>query len=150
MDAADANDKQVTRSEVSLRARITIDDTSKIGKYTCTAHDEAGNSGSSTFTLQESSGYYPPPVYPGDTSRRKFLKKIRESFLFISYFILKRVVVVKDIYVLLYRNWLKVIMLKFNVKVQHQKMKQILNGILIIEYVFILNIKILEAKNNSS
>ncbi len=43
-------------SQVSLRARITIDDPSKIGKYTCVAQDAAGNSGSAILTMQES-GY---------------------------------------------------------------------------------------------
>lgn len=57
-------------SQVSLKARITIDDGSKIGKYTCMAQDAAGNSGSAILTMQESSGYNPqpglyPPVGPG-------------------------------------------------------------------------------------
>ena len=52
-------------SQVSLRSRITIDDRSKIGKYTCMAHDEQGNSGSAVLTMQESAGYNPQPVYPG-------------------------------------------------------------------------------------
>ena len=57
-------------SQVSLKARITIDDASKIGKYTCMAQDAAGNSGSAILTMQESTGYYPqpgryPPVGPG-------------------------------------------------------------------------------------
>lgn len=63
-DPAEPNDKQVTMSQVSLRARITIDEPSKIGKYTCMAQDAAGNSGSAMFTMQESgSGYYPRPGY---------------------------------------------------------------------------------------
>ena len=38
MDNPDPNDKQGNRmSQVSLRARITLDDPSKIGKYTCMA-----------------------------------------------------------------------------------------------------------------
>ncbi len=50
-------------SQVSLRARITIDDPSKIGKYTCMAQDAAGNSGSAILTMQES-GYQPRPPFP--------------------------------------------------------------------------------------
>jgi hypothetical protein len=63
-DPVTANDKQVTMSQVSLKARITIDDASKIGKYTCMAQDAAGNSGSAILTMQESAGYYPPRGYP--------------------------------------------------------------------------------------
>jgi hypothetical protein len=68
-------------SQVSLKARITIDDTSKIGKYTCMAQDAAGNSGSAILTMQESSGYYPPPVYPGTAPGRKFEKKKERKFI---------------------------------------------------------------------
>ena len=43
-----------------------MDDPSKIGKYTCTAQDEQGNSGSAVLTMQEvGGGYQPQPVYPG-------------------------------------------------------------------------------------
>jgi len=62
-------------SQVSLRARITIDDSSKIGKYTCMAQDSAGNSGSAILTMQEGGGYYPQPVYPGFAPGRKLKKK---------------------------------------------------------------------------
>lgn len=58
-------------SQVSLRARIRIDDRSKIGKYTCMAQDAAGNSGSAILTMQEGNGPYipyPPQPAPG----RKF------------------------------------------------------------------------------
>jgi len=58
-------------SQVSLRARITIDDPSKIGKYTCMAQDAAGNSGSAILTMQAQS-YYPPQIYPPG---RKFKKR---------------------------------------------------------------------------
>ncbi len=54
-------------SQVSLRARITIDDPSKIGKYTCVAQDAAGNSGSAILTMQESGYPYRPP-----SAARKF------------------------------------------------------------------------------
>jgi len=68
IDPAGENDKQVSASQVTLQSRITLDDPSKIGKYTCTAQDSAQNSGSATLTLQTSGGgggYYPqPPVYP--------------------------------------------------------------------------------------
>ncbi len=67
VDPAGGNDKQVSASQVTLQSRITLDDPSKIGKYTCTAQDSAQNSGSATLTLQTSGGggYYPqPPVYP--------------------------------------------------------------------------------------
>ncbi|CAF3691198.1 unnamed protein product [Adineta steineri] len=64
IDAADPNDKQITMSQVALRSRITIDDLSKIGKYTCMAQDAAGNSGSAILSMQE--GYSQvPPVRPG-------------------------------------------------------------------------------------
>lgn len=60
-------------SQVSLRSRITIDDRSKIGKYTCMAQDAAGNSGSAILTMQEGRPYYPqPPVYPPISPGRKF------------------------------------------------------------------------------
>jgi hypothetical protein len=62
-------------SQVSLRARITIDDSSKIGKYTCMATDGAGNSGSAILTMQEGRGYYPQPAYPGIVPGRKLKKK---------------------------------------------------------------------------
>ncbi|CAF4183766.1 unnamed protein product [Rotaria sp. Silwood2] len=62
-DPAQATDKQVTMSQVSLKARITIDDPSKIGKYTCMAQDTAGNSGAAILTMEEGR-YYPPVVYP--------------------------------------------------------------------------------------
>ncbi|UJR23322.1 hypothetical protein I4U23_026336 [Adineta vaga] len=61
---AETNDKQVTISQVALRARITIDDTSKIGKYTCMAQDAVGNSGSAILTMQEGR-YVPSPDGPG-------------------------------------------------------------------------------------
>ncbi|CAF3425584.1 unnamed protein product [Rotaria sp. Silwood1] len=61
-DPAGPDDKQVTLSQVSLKARITIDDPSKIGKYTCMAQDTAGNSGAAILTMEE--GRYYPPVYP--------------------------------------------------------------------------------------
>ena len=48
-------------SQVSLKARIKLDDPSKIGKYTCMAQDAAGNSGSAILTMQE--GYQPPTPY---------------------------------------------------------------------------------------
>ena len=74
VDPAEANDKQVTMSQVSLRARITLDDPSKIGKYTCMAQDAAGNSGAAILTMQESSGYYPDyrPIAPS----RKFFRSL--------------------------------------------------------------------------
>ena len=61
-EPADANDKQITMSQVSFRARIKLDDPSKIGKYSCTAHDAAGNTGSAILTMQEvrPGGYQPP------------------------------------------------------------------------------------------
>ncbi|CAF1253140.1 unnamed protein product [Adineta ricciae] len=66
IDPSEPNDKQVTVSQVSLRSRITIDDTGKIGKYTCMTQDGAGNSGSAILTIQESGGYVPSPGgYPG-------------------------------------------------------------------------------------
>ena len=40
-------------SQVSLKARIKLDDPSKIGKYICNAQDAAGNSGSAILTMQE-------------------------------------------------------------------------------------------------
>jgi hypothetical protein len=58
-------------SQVSLKAHITIDDPSKIGKYTCMAQDAAGNSGSAILTMQAGQPYY-PPVYPGYRPARKF------------------------------------------------------------------------------
>ena len=64
-DEVSPNDRQVTQSQVSLRARITLDDPSKIGKYTCMAQDNSGNSGSATLTMEETGGRYQPPVYPG-------------------------------------------------------------------------------------
>ena len=67
-------------SQVSLRARITIDGSSKIGKYTCMGYDSVGNIGSAVLTMQESGGsYYPQPTYPGVTSKRK-LKEINVLF----------------------------------------------------------------------
>ena len=65
LDAAGDNDRQESAGQVSLTARITLDDASKIGKYTCMAQDTAGNSGSAVLTMQEGGGYYPQPVYPG-------------------------------------------------------------------------------------
>ncbi|CAF1607632.1 unnamed protein product [Rotaria magnacalcarata] len=64
IDEADASDKQVTMSQVSLKARITLDDPSKIGKYTCMAQDTYGNSGAAILTMEESRYTYPIPVYP--------------------------------------------------------------------------------------
>ncbi|CAF3609191.1 unnamed protein product [Adineta steineri] len=55
------NDRQVTAAQVILRSRLTIDDGSKIGKYTCMAQDAAGNTGSATLTLLEGASYYPQP-----------------------------------------------------------------------------------------
>lgn len=56
-------------SQVSLRARITLDDPGKIGKYTCMAQDTSGNSGAAILTMEEGryAGGRPvyPPVYPG-------------------------------------------------------------------------------------
>lgn len=57
-------------SQVSLRSRITIDDRSKIGKYTCMAQDAAGNSGSAILTMQEGRSYYPQPTYPYGPGRK--------------------------------------------------------------------------------
>jgi hypothetical protein len=68
-------------SQVSLRARITIDDPSKIGKYTCMAQDAAGNSGSAILTMQEGRGYYPQPGFPRVAPGRKFIKRV---FVFIN------------------------------------------------------------------
>ena len=65
IDPAGPNDKQVAASQVILRSRITLDDPSKIGKYTCQAQDAAQNTGSASVTMQEGSGgYYPGPVGP--------------------------------------------------------------------------------------
>lgn len=50
---------------MTSRSRITLDDSSKIGKYTCMAQDDQGNSGSAILTMQEGGGYNPQPVYPG-------------------------------------------------------------------------------------
>ena len=58
-------------SQVSLKARITLDDPSKIGKYTCMAQDAAGNSGSAILTMQETAGYYPQPGYVPVAPARK-------------------------------------------------------------------------------
>ncbi|UJR25590.1 hypothetical protein I4U23_006934 [Adineta vaga] len=65
IDSAGENDKQVTASQVILRSRITLDDPSKIGKYTCMAQDASQNTGSASVTMQEGAGYYPQPTYPG-------------------------------------------------------------------------------------
>ena len=65
MDQSSGDNRQVSGSQVTSRARITLDDPNKIGKYTCTAQDEQGNSGSAVLTMQESGGYNPQPVYPG-------------------------------------------------------------------------------------
>jgi hypothetical protein len=71
-------------SQVSLRARITIDDPSKIGKYTCMAQDAAGNSGSAILTMQEGYAYpgYPQPGYPqpGYGPARKLRRKQKKFF----------------------------------------------------------------------
>lgn len=72
-------------SQVSLRARITIDDRSKIGKYTCMAQDAAGNSGSAILTLQEGRGPY-PPIFPG--TGRKFTKTKRNCYVNLFFCIL--------------------------------------------------------------
>lgn len=74
-------DRQVSESQVSLRARVILDDPSKIGKYSCSAQDQSGNSGSAVLTMEEhyggsgSSGYQ--PVYPHHNvqpgPQRKFL-----------------------------------------------------------------------------
>ncbi|CAF4524399.1 unnamed protein product [Rotaria socialis] len=64
IDGAEESDKQVTMSQVSLKARITLDDPSKIGKYTCMAQDTYGNSGAAILTMEESRYTYPIPVYP--------------------------------------------------------------------------------------
>lgn len=73
------SDKQVTASQVTLKARIRLDDASKIGKYSCTAHDAAGNSGSGEVTMQVGGGgqHFVPvvPVHPGHTPPRKLNKK---------------------------------------------------------------------------
>jgi hypothetical protein len=61
-------------SQVSLKARVTIDDPSKIGKYTCMAQDAAGNSGSGILTMQEGRPSYPQPGYPGILPGRKLRK----------------------------------------------------------------------------
>jgi hypothetical protein len=55
----------VAASQVTLRSRITLDDPSKIGKYTCMAQDARQNTGSATLSMQEGGSYYPQPVYPG-------------------------------------------------------------------------------------
>jgi len=77
-------------SQVSLRARITIDDPSKIGKYTCMAQDAAGNTGSAILTMQEGISYQPtyPPTYPGLVPRRKFKNKKKEIFILVSLYFL--------------------------------------------------------------
>ncbi len=64
-------------------------------------------------------------------------------------FVFQQVLVVVDIYVLLHLIWLKVIMLKFNVKVLHQKMKDVFNGFSIIEYVFIFFLFEIFKKSNN-
>ncbi|CAF5091198.1 unnamed protein product, partial [Rotaria sp. Silwood1] len=65
LDPAQPNDKQVKGSQVISKARITLDDPSKIGKYTCMAQDNAGNSGAAIVTMQEvDGGYHPQPEYP--------------------------------------------------------------------------------------
>ncbi|CAF3522929.1 unnamed protein product [Rotaria socialis] len=59
------NDKQVTASQITLKARITLDDASKIGKYTCMAQDGSGNSGSAVVTMEQGGhDSHPPPEYP--------------------------------------------------------------------------------------
>ncbi|CAM4742403.1 unnamed protein product [Rotaria magnacalcarata] len=59
------NDKEVTASQVTLKARITLDDASKIGKYTCMAQDGSGNSGSAVVTMEQGGhDSHPQPVYP--------------------------------------------------------------------------------------
>jgi len=65
IDAANDNDKQVSAAQVTSRARITLDDPTKIGTYTCMAQDASGNSGSAVLTMQEG---YAGPVYPGPPS----------------------------------------------------------------------------------
>ena len=55
----------MTLSQVSLKTRLTIDDPSKIGKYTCIAHDTAGNTASAILTMQEILDYYPQSVFLG-------------------------------------------------------------------------------------
>ncbi|CAF0757295.1 unnamed protein product [Adineta steineri] len=57
----ETNDKHITASEVQLKARIRIDDRSKIGKYTCMAQTADGNSDTSILTMQEDHNYYRPP-----------------------------------------------------------------------------------------
>jgi hypothetical protein len=59
-------------NQVSLKARITIDQPNKIGKYSCTAQDAAGNSGSAILTMQEGGPYRPPSRYPDVGPGRKF------------------------------------------------------------------------------
>ncbi|CAF0982097.1 unnamed protein product [Adineta ricciae] len=57
----DSKEKQISGTKATLRSRITLDDPSKIGKYTCMAQDGAGNSDSAVLTMEEESRYYPQP-----------------------------------------------------------------------------------------
>ena len=66
-------------SQVSLKARVTFNDPSKIGKYTCMAHDAAGNSGAAILTIEEGRPYYPRPPYPPVVPTREFIANEEEN-----------------------------------------------------------------------
>ncbi|UJR19172.1 hypothetical protein I4U23_022302 [Adineta vaga] len=63
----DTNDQHITGSQAISRARITLDDPSKIGKYTCMAQNAHGSSGSALLTMHEETDYHYPYQRPGST-----------------------------------------------------------------------------------
>jgi hypothetical protein len=76
----------VTESQVTLRSRITLDDPSKIGKYTCSAQDAAGNTGSAVLTMQEGGGDAPQPEYPGGIAPAP--RKLNKKSLFVCFLLI--------------------------------------------------------------
>ncbi|CAF4199645.1 unnamed protein product, partial [Adineta steineri] len=70
-DRASKNDKEITASQITLRSRITLDDPSKIGQYTCTALDDAGNAHSAVLTMQKSGSYVPRPKHLSGVLRKR-------------------------------------------------------------------------------
>ncbi|CAF1504705.1 unnamed protein product [Adineta ricciae] len=68
----DTDDKYITGSQVLLRTRITLDDPSKIGKYTCMAQNVGGSSDSALLTMHEQTNFhydYPRPESTPDVYR---------------------------------------------------------------------------------
>ncbi|CAF1170648.1 unnamed protein product [Adineta ricciae] len=71
IDHESENDREITASQVTLRARITLDDATKIGTYSCMAQDSSGHTASATLTMREggaNGGHSSYITHPGTMS----------------------------------------------------------------------------------